>query len=56
MAGLLAACGGSGGGSPAAPSTPTGGASRVVVLDQGNFDASVLAAPRPSLVEFLSPT
>lgn len=55
MAGLLAACGG-GGGSPAAPSTPTSGASRVVVLDSGNFDAVVLASPRPSLVEFLSPT
>jgi hypothetical protein len=37
--------------------TPSGGGStKLVVLDSGNFDALVLAAPRPSLVKFQSPT
>jgi thioredoxin 1 len=30
--------------------------SKVVVLDSGNFEALVLDAPRPGLVEFRSPT
>ena len=58
IAGLLAGCGG-GGSSPttaSAPTAPTGAASKVLVLDSGNFDTAVLAAPRPSLVEFQSPT
>jgi ABC-type glycerol-3-phosphate transport system substrate-binding protein len=51
-------CGGSGT-SPAAttPSSPGGGdAPKPIVLDSGNFDALVLAAPRPSVVKFQSPT
>ena len=55
VASLLAGCGG-GGSSPTAPSAPAGDASKVVLLDSGNFEAVVLAAPRPSLVEFQSPT
>jgi hypothetical protein len=37
---------------------PSGGddSSKLVVLDSGNFDALVLAPPRPSLVKFQSPT
>jgi hypothetical protein len=56
---LAAACGG-GGSSPTATATPTTSAgsqpSKLVVLDSGNFDSLVLAAPRPSLVKFQSPT
>lgn len=57
VVGLLAGCGG-GGSSPTAPTppTPSGSPSKVVVLGSTNFDAQVLATPRPSLVEFLSPT
>jgi hypothetical protein len=58
---LTAGCGG--GASPSAPSapstpapTPTPAPSAVVVLDSGNFDAQVLRATRPVLVEFHSPT
>jgi hypothetical protein len=63
LAGLLSAACGGGGSSPVAPNptptpaAPTGGdASKLVVLDAGNFDALVLATPRPSLVKFQSPT
>jgi hypothetical protein len=58
VAGLLAAaCGGGGGSSsPTAPPASGGSASKLVVLDSGNFDSLVLAAPRPSLVKFQSPT
>lgn len=59
---LTAACGG-GGSSPAAPNpTPTpapstgGDASKLVVLDAGNFEALALSVSRPSLVKFQSPT
>jgi hypothetical protein len=57
-AGLLAAaCGGGGGSSsPTTPAASVGSASKLVVLDSGNFDSLVLAAPRPSLVKFQSPT
>jgi hypothetical protein len=57
-AGLLAtACGGGGGSSsPTTPAASGGSASKLVVLDSGNFDSLVLAAPRPSLVKFQSPT
>ena len=55
LAGLLTSCGG-GGSSPTTPSAPAAEASRVVVLDSGNFDTLVVAQPRPSLVEFQSPT
>lgn len=54
-----AACGGSG---PAAPTgssaSPASGsvAPAALQLDAGNFDTLVLASPRPSLVEFHSPT
>jgi hypothetical protein len=57
---LLAGCGGGG-----SPSTPTAAAtpsptptvsSAVVVLDSSNFDALVLGATKPVLVEFHSPT
>ena len=56
-AGLVSAsCGGGGASSPTMP-TPNGGEpTKVLVLDGGNFDALVLAAPRTSLVEFQSPT
>jgi hypothetical protein len=58
VAGLLAAaCGGGGGSSsPTAPPASGGSASKLVVLDSGNFDSLVLATPRPSLVKFQSPT
>jgi hypothetical protein len=59
VAGLLAAgCGGSGSSPSAATPAPAGGgdASKLVVLDSGNFNALVLSAPRPSLVKFQSPT
>ncbi len=54
---LLTGCGG-GGSSPSTPTpTPTPTASSaVVVLDSSSFDALVLAAPKPSAVEFHSPT
>jgi hypothetical protein len=53
-----AGCGG-GASSTTTPATPTAGSpstSKLVVLDAGNFDALVLTAARPSLVEFQSPT
>ncbi len=57
--GLLAAACGGGGSSPVAP-TPSpsagGDASRLVVLDAGNFEALALSVSRPSLVKFQSPT
>lgn len=52
-------CGGSG---PAAPTgsgaSPASGsvAPAALQLDAGNFDTLVLASPRPTLVEFHSPT
>jgi hypothetical protein len=55
---LAAGCGG-GGASPASTTPPPsvgGDPSRLVVLDSGNFDALVLATPRPSVVKFQSPT
>jgi len=56
---LAGGCGG-GGSSPTTPtSTPTPTptpSSAVVVLDSSNFDALILAAPKPSAVEFHSPT
>jgi hypothetical protein len=58
VAGLLAVgCGGGGASSPTT-ATPSGGggSAKLVVLDSGNFDALVLATPRPSLVKFQSPT
>lgn len=59
VAGLLAAGCGGGGSSPTAttPPSPGGGdPAKLVVLDSGNFEALVLAMPRPSLVKFQSPT
>ena len=60
MAGLLAlGCSGGGSSSPTTPPVPgpsTSPGSKLVVLDSGNFDSLVLAAPRPSLVKFQSPT
>ena len=53
---LAAACGGGGTSSPTTPSTPVSSSSKLVALDSGNFDTLVLAAPRPSLVKFQSPT
>jgi thioredoxin 1 len=55
---LVAATGCGGGGGPTGGSTtPTpGGATAVVVLDAASFESRVLASPRPSLVEFWSPT
>jgi len=55
---LAAACGG--GPSPAASSSTApataGDPSKVVQLDGASFETTVLAATRPSLVEFHSPT
>ncbi len=54
-----ASCGGSG---PAAPTgsgtSPASGsvAPAALQLDAGSFDTLVLASPRPTLVEFHSPT
>jgi hypothetical protein len=57
VVGLLAVgCGGGGTSSPTATPSGGGGAKKLVVLDSGNFDALVLATPRPSLVKFQSPT
>jgi hypothetical protein len=60
VAGALAAgCGGGGSSSPTSSTPPAsggGGASKLVVLESGSFESLVLQAPRPSLVEFLSPT
>ena len=56
---LAAGCGGGGTSSPTTPATPTppaGDATKLVVLDSGNFDALVLGMARPSLVKFQSPT
>ncbi len=55
---LAGACGG-GSSSPTAPTptpSPTPIPSAVVVLDSGNFDARVLGATKPALVEFQLPT
>ncbi len=52
---LVGGCGG-GGSSPSAPTPTPTPSSAVVVLDSSNFDALVLAAPKPSAVEFHSPT
>lgn len=49
-------CGGGSPAAPAAPSPPAAAASPLVVLDAATFDVRVLANPRPSLVEFFSPT
>ncbi len=58
---LLAGCGG--GPSPTTPTTPTPLPTPTpapilppTVLDSSNFDALVLRATRPALVEFQSPT
>jgi hypothetical protein len=52
LAALMAAgCGGSSPTTPA-PEAPTA----IVNLDSANFDALVLASPRPSVVEFHNPT
>jgi hypothetical protein len=57
LAGLVAAaCGGGGASSPTMPTSNGGEITKLLVLDAGNFDALVLAAPRTSLVEFQSPT
>jgi hypothetical protein len=53
VAALLAAgCGGAASPTTVAPDEPT----QIVALDSGNFDAMVLASPRPCLVEFHNPT
>ena len=52
---LAGGCGG-GGSSPTTPTPTPATPTSVVVLDSGNFDGLVLAAPRPSVVEFLLPT
>ncbi len=56
---VLASCGG--GSSPTTPTptpapTPTPIPSAIVVLDSTNFDALVLGAAKPVLVEFHLPT
>lgn len=59
VAALLAVgCGGGGTSSPTSPATPSpgGNSSKIVVLESSNFDALVVGTPRPSLVEFHSPT
>ncbi len=59
VAALMAVgCGGGGTSSPTSPATPPPGAdsSKLVILDSSNFDALVVGTPRPSLVEFHSPT
>jgi hypothetical protein len=59
VAALLGVRCGGGASSTTTPATPTAGgdsSSKLVVLDSGNFDTLVLAATRPSLVEFLAPT
>jgi thioredoxin 1 len=54
----LTGCGGGGGGPTRAstPQAPGGASSAVVALDAATFESRVLASPRPSLVEFWSPT
>jgi hypothetical protein len=55
---LAAACGGSSGPGAATTTSPTasGDAAKIAELDAASFDALVLGAARPSLVEFHSPT
>jgi hypothetical protein len=58
LAVLAGACGGSSS-SPTTPvptPAPTSLPSAIVVLDSGNFDALVLGATKPVLVEFHLPT
>ena len=58
LAVLAGACGGSSS-SPTTPTptpTPTPIPSAVVVLESSNFDALVLGATKPALVEFHLPT
>jgi len=50
------ACGGGGATTPSPAPTPTGDPTKLVVLDSANFNGLVLAAPRPCLVKFQSPT
>jgi ABC-type glycerol-3-phosphate transport system substrate-binding protein len=57
VAGLLAVgCGGGGASSPTTNPPGASGSAPLVVLASDDFDALVLAAPRPCLVEFHSPT
>jgi hypothetical protein len=61
VAGLVALAGCGGGSSPTTPTptpapTPTPVPSAIVALDSTNFDALVLGATRPVLVEFHLPT
>ena len=55
---LAAGCGGGGSSSPTTPAapTPSGDATKLIVLDSNTFDALVLGVARPSLVKFQSPT
>ncbi len=55
---LAGACGGGGQSTPTTPvaPTPSGDATKLVVLDSTSFDALVLGTARPSLVKFQSPT
>jgi len=59
VAGAALLAGGCGGGSSPSAPTPTsnpGLPAAAVVLDSGNFDALVLGATMPGLVEFQLPT
>ena len=62
LAAALLASAGCGGSGPAAPTgssaSPASGsvAPAALQLNAGNFDTLVLASPRPTLVEFHSPT
>ena len=58
---VCAACGGGGTSAPSTVPTPLAASpspdpAKLVVLDAGNFDALVLGAARPCLVEFHLPT
>jgi len=53
---LVAAAGCGGGGGPTGGSNTPTPATAVVLLDAASFESRVLASPRPSLVEFWSPT